>query len=603
MIVEQENKEYKQWLWLIFIVGNGILWSLLGGFLSSVDQPIKPIAVSSAVGEDQTAQMSIGGDKTKLAPSLTPEQQYEKKYRDAVFLSVFLAITISFFFVVTIICYGRLSRLQRNLGKYMSISNLDDETQILEGKVTSLQQEIANIQDGIKRLDAEYKEEKAVLDQDMLEKRTKMENEIAEKRRVLLSYHQQHETDLYTKLENIRREHKKGSEEYQKLVAEIEKLQTEVSIHESGFYTPHFAFNKSEEYRRQLVILQEEEKMLIRLGQAIHEPNELKVNGSIKDGKKTIKQLHTLMLRAFNGECEAILSKVRWDNIEKQEQAIRKAFEVVNKSVSHLDSYLTTNYLEIKLKELWLTHELQEKIKQEKEEQKRIIEDMREQQKIQTELLKAQEEAEKEEKRYQKALEKAQKDLEKAHGEQLTELEFKIQQLQTDLSSVQIQKQRAIAQAQLTKVGHVYIISNIGSFGENIYKIGMTRRLEPMDRVRELGDASVPFEFDVHAMIYSENAPDLEKQLHKQFASRRLNLMNHRKEFFHVTLDEIEKWATENKYELRLTKLAEARSYRESLAIRAKGEAERAAQLLEQAEQEMLEAVVGGRVSEAELEN
>ncbi|MES1524119.1 GIY-YIG nuclease family protein, partial [Vibrio cholerae] len=89
------------------------------------------------------------------------------------------------------------------------------------------------------------------------------------------------------------------------------------------------------------------------------------------------------------------------------------------------------------------------------------------------------------------------------------------------------------------KAGHVYVISNIGSFGDNVYKIGMTRRLEPMERVKELGDASVPFSFDVHAMIYSENAPALENELHKKFDFQRLNLINTRKEFFAVTLDEI----------------------------------------------------------------
>ena len=128
--------------------------------------------------------------------------------------------------------------------------------------------------------------------------------------------------------------------------------------------------------------------------------------------------------------------------------------------------------------------------------------------------------------------------------------------------------QRAISQAQQTKIGHVYIISNIGSFGENVYKIGMTRRLEPMERIDELGSASVPFEFDVHAMIKSDNAPELENSLHKYFDSKRVNLVNARKEFFYVTLDEIEEYAKKNNIDVEFTKLAEARDYRESMAIR-----------------------------------
>ena len=126
----------------------------------------------------------------------------------------------------------------------------------------------------------------------------------------------------------------------------------------------------------------------------------------------------------------------------------------------------------------------------------------------------------------------------------------------------------------LTRVGHVYIISNVGSFGENIYKIGMTRRLEPMDRDKELGDASVPFPFDVHALITTSDAPSLENALHKHFNHRRLNLENERKEFFHVTIEEIRDELEKLKHqlglqsELRLTLLAEAREYRISQAKR-----------------------------------
>lgn len=122
--------------------------------------------------------------------------------------------------------------------------------------------------------------------------------------------------------------------------------------------------------------------------------------------------------------------------------------------------------------------------------------------------------------------------------------------------------------AEQTKVGHVYVISNIGSFGKDVYKIGMTRRLEPLDRVKELGDASVPFLFDVHAMIYTENAPELEKSLHTEFNQRRLNLVNNRKEFFNVNLEEIEKAVQDKDVDAEFYLTAEARQYRESQAIR-----------------------------------
>ena len=136
-----------------------------------------------------------------------------------------------------------------------------------------------------------------------------------------------------------------------------------------------------------------------------------------------------------------------------------------------------------------------------------------------------------------------------------------------DTEEARKQKERAISRAQLTKSGYVYVISNVGSFGEQVYKVGMTRRLEPMDRIYELGDASVPFPFDVHAMIYSENAPELESALHGFLSERRVNMVNPRKEFFQVSLNEIENFARDKSLKIEFTKLAEAKEYRETLAL------------------------------------
>jgi len=168
-----------------------------------------------------------------------------------------------------------------------------------------------------------------------------------------------------------------------------------------------------------------------------------------------------------------------------------------------------------------------------------------------------------------KALEKARSEIAKAKGEELNDLNEKIKLLEQQLEEAQKLKERATSMAELTRSGYVYIISNIGSFGENVLKIGMTRRLEPLDRVKELGDASVPFNFDVHAMIYSKDAPILENEFHKYFTERSINLVNPRKEFFSVSLQEIEEFAKAKNLEIELTKLAEAREYRETMALKA----------------------------------
>lgn len=165
-------------------------------------------------------------------------------------------------------------------------------------------------------------------------------------------------------------------------------------------------------------------------------------------------------------------------------------------------------------------------------------------------------------------MDKARKELGSASQNEVDELNSQISSLEKKLQEAHERKERAISMAQMTKVGHIYVISNIGAFGEDVVKIGMTRRLDPLDRVRELGDASVPFQFDVHAIIYSENAPQLENELHKKFNDRRLNRINNRKEFFKASLEEIEIFVKEHAgAEIEFTKVAEAREYRETLII------------------------------------
>ena len=154
-----------------------------------------------------------------------------------------------------------------------------------------------------------------------------------------------------------------------------------------------------------------------------------------------------------------------------------------------------------------------------------------------------------------------------ATGDAHTKLLDKIHNLENELREALSRKERAISMAQQTKRGHVYVISNIGSFGENVYKIGMTRRLEPEDRVKELGDASVPFSFDIHAMIFSEDAPKLEAALHNQFESHKVNMVNPRKEFFNVTLDEIKDVVKNNHIDATFIDIPESEEYRETRAI------------------------------------
>jgi vacuolar-type H+-ATPase subunit H len=274
------------------------------------------------------------------------------------------------------------------------------------------------------------------------------------------------------------------------------------------------------------------------------------------------------VLDAFNGKVDSTLSKIKHNNYGKLSQEIKDAFQLVNYNGSAFRSAKITDiFLQARLNELKWGVAVNEIMLEEKEEQRRIKEQLREEEKARREYERAIKEAEKEEKTIQQAIDKATKELMLAGEEQRLTLEQKLAELQIKFEEAEAKNQRAISMAQQTRSGHVYVISNIGSFGENVYKIGMTRRLEPLDRIRELGDASVPFAFDVHAMIYSDDAPSLENHLHKVFNEKQVNKVNSRKEFFNVGIKDIKSTVANMNIDAHWTMFADAKEYRESLAI------------------------------------
>ncbi|WP_441292593.1 DUF4041 domain-containing protein [Sorangium sp. KYC3313] len=367
-------------------------------------------------------------------------------------------------------------------------------------------------------------------------------------------------------LERIRGDIVRAKAEFEAAHRALRSIEEALDIQSFGFYAPKYGFESSAQYTARLKGTRDEQQMLIKEDKAAPCDTKWSVGGSAAEGKKMIRQQSKLMLRAFNGECDAAIAKVRYDNVTTLEQRITKAYDDINKLGEVQRVFISRRYFDLKLAELHLVHEHREKVQQEKDEQKRIKEQMREEQRAQEEIDRAKADAEKEEAKSAAALARARAELaavdaaaaaeaarieaagveaasaevaRAATAKQHEKLEALVNRLETDLKDALDRKAKAIARAQLTKSGHVYVLSNIGSFGDGIYKIGMTRRLEPLERVEELGDASVPFPFDVHAIIYSEDAPALEGKLHRAFAARRVNMVNHRKEYFRVTLEEI----------------------------------------------------------------
>ena len=271
------------------------------------------------------------------------------------------------------------------------------------------------------------------------------------------------------------------------------------------------------------------------------------------------------MLRAFNGEANAAIARVNYKNLNVMEKRIQAAHDAVNKLAEVQQCSIASAYLDLRLQELILVHEHEERLHQEKMEQRRIRERIRDEQIAQRQIEKARQEAEEDEQQFEQPQE-ARLESELAHGQKQAKLAAKVAELERRLAEAHANKERAVARAQLTRSGHVYVISNIGSFGEHVYKIGMTRRLDPIERIYELGDASVPFDFDVHAVIFAEDAPALEAALHRTFANRRVNRVNQRKEFFKVGIEEIVAEVRKHHAEITFTMAAEAEDYRKTLA-------------------------------------
>ena len=350
---------------------------------------------------------------------------------------------------------------------------------------------------------------------------------------------------------------------------EIIVLDEEILLESFALYKPKFKFLTSEDYKRRLDACREKQKQLIKDGKAVNINENWTVNNSKSEGRKMVNDMKKLLLRSFNNECDYCVDNVKFNNMEVNEKRIEKSFEELNKLGRIMQANISDSYKKLKYEELYIAFEYQQKKQEEKEEQKRAREELREQQKLEQEIRQAREKIAKEKKHYVRAINDLESKLKETTNDSERALVLeKLEEVKGQYSELEKEERVIDYREKNAKAGYVYIISNIGSLGENVYKIGMTRRLEPLDRIDELSDASVPFSFDIHALIFSENAPTLEAKLHEHFHKSRLNKLNSRKEFFKADIHEIEKVVKEN-YDkvVDVVKEALAEQYRESLLI------------------------------------
>lgn len=381
------------------------------------------------------------------------------------------------------------------------------------------------------------------------------------------------------KLNDLKRQLKIGDElvtietQISKKKIELEDIKKDIAVsndvlelQEFGFFERKYNFTDSTQYKNKLDSLRTQQKQLIKDGEAALIIIPMTLDGSQAKGKTMQKQLIKAMIRGFNGEVDGHLVKVSASNLEKKIASVKKSFEQLNKMYERNQIRLANNYLALKIDELRLAAEYELKKQEEKEILREQRAKEREDKKLQAEIATKRKQVEKDRKHFSQMVNNVEKLLLTATDEEKIKLDAQLKEYQEKLAEIEEMEEDIDYREGHATAGYVYVISNLGAFGEDVYKIGVTRRLEPLDRIRELGSASVPFQFDVHALIFSENAFALEKELHDKFDKYKINKINSRKEYFKVPFSEI-KSTLENHKELtiELAEEAEVFEYRQGL--------------------------------------
>lgn len=371
-------------------------------------------------------------------------------------------------------------------------------------------------------------------------------------------------------IENLTQQKKNLQEELKKVNSSLIELNDEALYQSFALYEPMYDFVNSESYKTKLDAIRNEQKALIKQDKAATGATNWTVNNSTREGQKMVNDTKKLLLRAFNNECDFAINKVNYRNFEASKKRISTAYTAISKLGRVMYISISPEYFDLKIQELHLAFEYEEAKQKEKERLQELRAEQRELAKLQKELEAERLKIKKEKMHYATAITATKEQLAMCTDDaQRVELNEKLQKLEHEAEEIDKNLVDIDYRAANERAGYVYIISNIGAFGPDVYKIGMTRRLEPMDRINELGDASVPFKFDVHALIFSEDAPTLETALHQAFDKSKINMVNPRREFFKVKLEEIMKVVKENfDGTVDFIKIPEATQYRESIKLR-----------------------------------
>lgn len=351
------------------------------------------------------------------------------------------------------------------------------------------------------------------------------------------------------------------------LKLELNDVSEQIEFDTYGLYKPRYDFATSLGYKDRLDKVRQNQKTMLKNETAYDVFRIMTLDNSKPKGRSMQKKNGKQLVRSFNVECEAAINKVSYSNIKRIDQRIKKSFEQLNKLNEPNGVRLSADYGNSKLDELDLAYEYEVKKQDEKDALREQREREREEKQAQKQIQEAQKKLDKELDHYKKAYVELQAKLDSLEGDDRAAVQASIDELQQNIDKAEAEKKDLDYRQENATAGYVYIISNVGSFGPDVVKIGVTRRLDPMERIDELGSASVPFKFDVHALIFSYDAYALESELHQRFDKQRVNKVNNRKEYFRVPIAEIKKVLEEYKdLTIDFNETPDAPEYRESQA-------------------------------------
>lgn len=460
--------------------------------------------------------------------------------------------------------------------KQEELDNIDEKLKVLEQeKEKEIDDKLNEKQEELKNLDEEYQKKEETKEKELNKKLKKKQAELdnIDKTYKKIAKDKEKEIDVKlndktNELNNLVIKINNNTRELNEIRKEIALVEETLDMQEYGLYEPKYNFINSTAYKERLDAVRKQQKQMIKDKTAAVGTREWSINGDTRQGKAFINTNIKQILRSFNNETEVIIDKVKHSNVESSKKRIQKSFDQLNRLYEREYVSLTKSYLNLKVDEMNIAYEYEVKKQEEKELLREEREREREEKKLQKKLEKEKNKFNRENDKLQKEINKVRDELTTAADKEKAKLEKEIKELKEALNRNNEEIGKIDEWRETPGAGYVYIISNIGSFGKNVFKIGVTRRDNPEERIRELSSASVPFRYDTHVFIFSKDAFALEKELHDRFNNERVNKVNRRKEFFNITIDDVKQIVEENKADIHsFVEHPDAEEYYDTLKI------------------------------------